>query len=58
MGIILRFLVKKTKCMEVSFIKMRKIGEERNCDAENSKGFVLNTLNLRSFRETLLKRYL
>lgn len=49
---------KMTKCMEVSFIKMRMVGEERNCDVKNSEGFVLNILNLRSFRETLLKRHL
>lgn len=40
---------KMTKYMEVSFIKMRMVGEERNCDVKNSEGFVLNILNLRSF---------
>lgn len=35
-GIIPRFLAEITKWMEVSFIEMRQVGEERNCNGERA----------------------
>lgn len=49
MGIIPRFLAEVTKWMEVSFIEMTQVGRKEIVMGENSKGFILNVLNLIRF---------